>query len=396
MLTDPCTVKFLNELSQTDAVFAKPETVIDDYLTLRQNPSRFGEKTFAVIDRYRGSETLEKFDIFAKSYYLRNTWKLEPKLMVEINEKFGPIDYKDPNNVLALDWTQADVHAMYWAILGLEKAGKSEYSFEELGTDRIVFHGIQNPYTRGKMIIYTSKVPSETDPNVPVTQESVFLYPDLRIFDRYDKLLRALKEKYAKRGQDPEILEVPHRNMLKRAVLLFYQAGHQKKALEIYNTLRKEYPNDQEIKSAVSLNDYARQRLMQELKDMGLSDATEIITLMLHEGYARYAVHDDDEAYGREKMAQEVYSYYQKEFNDEKVDRIGLPEFEVLRYVGLSSFLNDQRYPEDMRLNLIERIKVERPDVYEKLKKQEEAVIKEMEQLQQQQQSQEQLQGQQQ
>jgi hypothetical protein len=377
-------------------VFAKPENLIDNYLTLRQTPSRFPQQTFAVIDRYRGTDTLEKFDIFAKAYYLRNTWKLEPKLMVELNEKFGPIDYKDPNNVLPLDWTQADVHAMYWGALGLERAGKSGYSFEELGTDRIVFHAIQTLYTRGKMIIYTSRIPSPSDPNVMVSQESVFLYPDLRFFDRYDKLLRVLKEKYRELGQDDEILNVPHRNMLKRAVLLFYQAGHTDKALQVYNSLRKDYPKDPEIQ--VPLSEYARTRLLSELKDMGLADATEIITGMLHEGYARYAVHDDDEAYGREKMAQEVYTYYQKQYGDENVDRINLPDFEVLRYVGLSSFLNDARYPEDMRLNLIERIKVERPDLYEKLKKQEETVIQQMEQQQkqQEQQSQEQPQGQQQ
>lgn len=382
VLADPCTVRFLNELAETDPVFARKDEIVEHYLTLRLQPAKFPEKSFAVIDRYRGSKTLDDFDIFAKSYYLRTVWKLEPDLMVELNQRFGPIDYKDPNKVIPLDWTQADVHAMYWAALGLKRAGKEEYSFEELGTDRIVFHAIQALYTRGKMIIYTSKVPSKEDPNTITQQESVFLYPDLRYFDRYDNLLRELMDKYRKRGQEDEILQVPHRNMLKRAVLLFYQAGHQDKALQIYNTLRKEYPNDQEIKQGLSLNEYARERLLSELQGIGLSDATEIITLMLHEGYARYAVHDDDEAYGREKMAQEVYEHYVKQFHDEGVDRVMLPPFDTLKYVGLSSFLNDVRYPEDMRLNLIQRIQVERPDVYEKMKEQEEALIKEMEQQQ--------------
>jgi len=390
VLADPCTVKFLNELAETDPAFSKKEEVADHYLTLRLMPAKFSEKSSAVIDRYRGTKTLENFDIFAKAYYLRNTWKFDLDLMVELNAKFGPIDYKDPNKVIPLDWTQADAHAMYWAALGLKRAGKEEYSFEELGTDRIVFHAIQTFYTRGKMIIYTSQVSSKEDPSEIAQQESVFLYPDLRYFDRYDNLLRELMEKYRQRGQDDEILQVPHRNMLKRAVLLFYQAGHQDKALQIYNTLRKEYPKDQEIMQAMSLNEYARARLLSELQGIGLSDATEIITLMLHEGYARYAVHDDDEAYGRERMAQEVYNHYVKEFHDEGVDRVMLPPFDTLKYIGLSSFLNDSRYPEDMRLNLVQRIQIERPDVYEKMKTQEEALIKEMEQQQKEQQGQQQ------
>lgn len=384
VLADPQTAKFISELAAENPIFLNREEIVKSYLSLRQDPKKFSEKTFAVIDRYRGTDTLENFDIFAKAYHLRKTWKLEPELMVKLNEAYGPIDYKDPNNVLPLDWTQADVHAMYWAALGLEKASKGgEYRFEELSTDRIVFHAIQALYTRGKMIIYTSRVPSKNDPNEISEQESVFLYPDLRMFDRYDALLRNLQEKYRELGQDDEILEVPHRNMLKRAVLLFYQAGHADKALKVYNALRKDYPKDKEIQ--VSLNEYCRTRLMQELKDMGLADATEIITLMLHEGYARYGVHDDDEAYGRERMAREVYDHYQKEFGDEGVDRVLLPPYSTLQYVGLSSFINDQRYPEDLRINLIERIKVERPQLYDKLKEQEEAVMQELEQLQQQQ-----------
>ena len=383
VLADPNTAKFVAELAVADSVFAKTDGLVENYLSLRRQPAKFQEQAFAVIDRYRGTQTLEDFDVFAKAYYLRKVWKLEPELMVRLNEEYGPVDFKDPNNVLPLDWTQADVHAMYWAALGLEKAGKDKYSFEQLSTDRIVFHSIQDLYTRGKMIIYTSKVPSKNDPNDITEQESVFLYPDLRMFDRFDHLLRQLQEKYRQQGADEEILEVPHRNMLKRAVLLFYQAGHTDKALKIYNDLRKQYPKDKEIQ--VSLAEYVRTRLLNELKDMGLADATEIITLMLHEGYARYAVHDDDEAFGREKMAKEVYEYYQKEYNDEGVDRIPLPDFEILRYVGLSSFLNDLRYPEDLRRNLIQRIQIERPDLYEKLKKQEETVMNELEQQQEQQ-----------
>ncbi|HAL45898.1 MAG: hypothetical protein A2Y12_05925 [Planctomycetes bacterium GWF2_42_9] len=386
VLADPCTVKFLNELASTDSRFANPDELVENYLTLRQQPAKFSEKTFAIIDKYRATQILEDFDVFAKSYYLRNTWKLEPEIMVELNQEFGPIDYKDPNKVLALDWTQADTHSMYWGALGLKNAGKTEYSFEELSTDRIIFHSIQNLYTRGKMIIYTSNMPSNEDSNNILQQESVFLYPDLRFFDRYDALLRNLKEKYRQRGQEDEILDVPHRNMLKRAVLLFYQAGHTDKAMKIYNSLRKDYPNDQEIQ--VSLAEYARTRLINSLKDAGLSDVTEIVTFMLHEGYARYAVHDDDEAYGREKMAKEVYNVYVKQFSDEEADRVKLPDYEILMYVGLSSFLNDARYPEDMRLNLVERIKVERPDLYEKMKVKEAEVIKEMEQQQQQQEQQ--------
>ncbi|MBU2597064.1 MAG: hypothetical protein KJ757_05860 [Planctomycetes bacterium] len=378
VLTDPDTVKFLNELSAADSAFADRQELVNNYLTLRQQPSKFPEKDSYIINAYKGTQTLENFDIFAKAYYLRNTWKLEPEFMAELNEKYGPIDYKDPNKVLPLDWTLADVHAIYWASLGLKNAGGDKYSFEELNTNRIVFHGLQNLYTRGKMIIYTSKTASQNDPCSIVEQGDVFLSPDLRMFARYDQALRALMTKYAEYRTDPNILEVPHRNMLKRAVLLFYQAGHTDKARQIYNTLRKEYPEDREIQ--VSLTEYARNRLINLLTTIGYSNATEIITLMLQEAYYRYAVYDDDEAFGREKMAREVYDYYQPNSNDEEANRIALPDFDIMRYIGLTGFIKDSRYPEDLRQNLLERIRTERPELYEKMKKQQETVIQKMQQ----------------
>jgi hypothetical protein len=142
--------------------------------------------------------------------------------------------------------------------------------------------------------------------------------------------------------------------------------------------LRKEYPTDKEIQ--VSLGEYARNRLVNELSTLGISEVREIVTLMLLEAYYHYAVGDDDEAFGREKMAREVYDHYQKEFQyKEGTDRIILPDFEVLRYIGIVSFLNDLRYPDYVRQNLIERIRIERPQLYEKLKQQHEYLMQEIE-----------------
>ena len=375
----PDVAKFLNELASADSSFAKPQELVDNYLSLRQEPGRFSQQAFGVIDNFRGTKALEEFDTFAKAYYLRHTWKLEPQLMAELNEKYGPIDYNDPNRILPLNWTLADVHAIYWAALGLQKGGRQEYSTEELNTDRIVFHSLQNLYRMGKMIIYTSRIPAKNDPCDIVDRQSVFLFPDLRMFDRYDQALRASMKKYTELGGNVESLKNAHKNMLERAVLLFYQAGHIGKAVEIYNTLQKEYPQARDIH--VPLAEYARKRFVIELAAMGFSDAREIITLMLQEAYYRYAVRDDDEAFGIEKMAREVYDYYQKQNEGElvDVDRVALPDFDVFRYIGVSSFMNDLRYPDFVRQNLMERIRIERSDLYEQLKQRHESLMQEME-----------------
>jgi hypothetical protein len=197
------------------------------------------------------------------------------------------------------------------------------------------------------------------------------------MFDRYDQALRELTKKYTNIEGNVESLQRAHCSMLKHAVLLFYQAGHMDKAVEVYNTLRKEYPQDKEVH--VSLTEYARNRLVRELGSMGINDVREIITFMLQEAYYRYAVRDDDEAFGREQMARELYDNYQKQYGYEGTDRVILPDFSVFRYIGISSFLNDLRYPDFVRQNLIERIRVERPQLYEELNQQHEYFMQEME-----------------
>ena len=382
IVKDANVVPLITALKSADNAFADDEFV-SNYLSLRQNPARFNPDAFNVIDNFRGTAALEKFDIFAKAYQLRKVWKLDPVLMQQLNKNYGPIDWNDPNKHLPLDWRHPDTHAIYWAVKGLQVAGKGKYSADEINTDRIVNHSLQNLFRNGKIFIYDVPTKTITDsslqsPVIPAKEgtqtKEVFLRPDLRMFEPYNKSAMARIEKYKdiKRKGSYESLQTGHRNMLENALFSFYQAGHIPQAQRIYNQLRKLYPMD-DFKGPLIA--FVRKRLREELKHIGLNNAKEIVTMMLRESYFRYAVRDDDEAFGREKMAREVYDHYQSAYSDE--NRINLPDFKLLRYFALLDFFNDQQYPLNLRRNLLGRIKVERPELAEQLKRQEEQVLSE-------------------
>ncbi len=379
IVKDANVLPLITALKSADKAFADDDEFVSNYLSLRQNPGRFNPAAFNTIDNFRGTAALEKFDIFAKAYQLRKSWKLDPALMHELNKIYGPIGWNDPNKHLPLDWRHPDSHAIYWAVKGLQMAGKDQYSMEESRTDRTVGQSLQNLFRNGK--IFICSVPAEmlTDSSLqpPQTQtKEVFLRPDLRMFEPYNNSMLAILEKYrdiGKRGVF-ESMQTGHRNMLENALFSFYQAGHRRQAQKIYNQLRKLYPAD-EFKPPLVV--YARNRFLYELKDLGVNDAKEIVQMMLRESYFRYAVRDDDEAAGREKMAKEVYDRYQSMYSD--AHRIDLPDFKLLRYFGLLDFLNDQQYPLDLRLSLRGRIKVERPELSKQLVQQEEKLLKQSE-----------------
>ena len=386
IVSDSNVAPFITALKSADKEFTDNDRFVSNYLSLRQNPNRFSPAAFQVIDQFRGTLALKKFDVYAKAHQLRNVWKLDPVLMGELNRIYGPVaDWSDPNKYTPLDWRHADTHAIYWAVTGLQKGSSEEYSPDETNTDRMVVHSLQNLFRYGKIYIYDIPVERSTDAfeqqqqeKQPLLAREIYLRPDLRMFKPYNEAMLAVLAKYKELKERTYIsLQNGHRNMLKNALLSFYQAGsfpqdpHRRQAQRIYEQLRELYPLE-EFKVPLAL--YVRDRIFEELKSLGIDNAREIIQMLLREAYFRYAMRDDNEAFGREKMAEEIHRHYLEKFPD--VKRIDLPEMPVLRYLALSDFMEDWQYPPNLKKSLLGRIKIERPDLYKELELEEQKLIK--------------------
>jgi len=379
---DPNVSPFIEDLRGADPNFAENETFVSNYLSLRSNPDRFKEEAFRVIDNYRGTAALRQFDLFAKAYQLRNEWKLDPSFMHELNKKYGPVDWNDPNRYIPLDWRNADTHAIYWAIKGLQNAGDKEYSIDKANTDRIVVHSLGNLFRHGQIYIYNISDQSPKlakRPRAPlILKKNIYLRPDLRMFDRFEKARAALVKKYKPLNKATYIsMKKGHENVLKTSVLLFWQAGHKKQASKIFNQLKETYPCDE---YNVTAREFSQRRLATQFESPTLNEAREVVHALLQESYFRYAMRDDDAAYGREKMAKEMYNHYQTSWSDE--NRIDLPDFGLLRYFALVDFLTDEKYLPELRNSLLDRIRIERPELAVKLEKSHEEIMKEFEQAQ--------------
>jgi len=387
--SDPNFAPLIAALKAADKSFDDDSQFVSTYLSLRQNPARFNPAAFKVIDRFRGTKALEQFDIFAKAWQLGNVWKLDPGLMRELNQTYGPVDYADPNKHYPLDWRHPDTHAIYWAVKGLRVAGKkgiqrhrfNEYTVDEENTDRLVAHGLQNLFRFGKIFIYDVNVPQQPIESAAKSEsrpeKELYLRPDLRMFDPYNDAITKIIDKYSEPNitlQDSH--QIQQRNMLTNAIFAFYQAGHVQKAQKIYDRVRTLYPRDEFNNPSVEF--YVRQSLRKQLDNMTINTVNQMVMMMLREAYFRYAVRDDDEAFAREKMAEEAYVIYTAKYGDEQ--RMVLPDFKVLRYNAILDFFNDQDYPVVMRQNLLARIKVERPQLAEQFAQMELQMLQESQQ----------------
>ena len=387
ILKDPNIAQLIGALKSADKVFATEADFVSNYLALRQTPNKFDPNAFKVIDYYRNTQALKDFDIFAKAYQLRNVWKLDPVLMLELNKLYGPTDLSDPDKHIPLDWRHPDCHAIYWAIKGLRTAGKigaqkgvrKEYSADEVNTDRIVAHSLQNLFINGKIFIYRSPVTKEASlQGMPRQEDDIFLRPDFRMYVAYDTAIRAIIEKYTDpNDKQMNSHQIGHMNMLRDSVLMFYQAGHLRQAEKLYNELRTLYPKDD---FKVPLVVFARKKMKEELSAMVINDTKQMIGMLLSESYFRYSLRDDDEAFNREKWVLEIYKQY-NEANPAE-NRIDLPDIKIMKYLALIDFLADEEYPMVLRQSLIGRIKIERPDLFKQLEQQEEMLRKQAEQAQ--------------
>ena len=372
LAADPNFAPLIERLRSADPVFPNDARFISSYLSLRQDARRFAPEAARVIDDFRQTPELKRFDILAKAFTLRQTWKLDPALMRRLNKTYGPIDWSDPNTHLPLDWRHPDSHAIYWAAKGLEIAAAEkdeEISMNEINTDRIIAHSLQNLFRNGKIFIYSTavSVPSD-DPSEPPrtrTLREVYLQPDLRMFEPYSNALLKIIAKYEQAGDalTVESLANGHRNMLKNALLSFYQSGHKDYAGKILLQLRKLYPLPE---FQLPLVDYARKRMLDELRDIGIFDAKEQIIAILKESYYLYAIRDDDAAFGREEIARQVYDHYETLYLEGT--RINLPDFKMLRYFAIDSFFADGQFSPYLKSSLLGRIEVERPDFLKQLR----------------------------
>jgi len=388
IISDPNVLSLVKTLKSADDTFSDDDEFVSNYLSLRQNSGRFKSEAGRTIDDFRGSDALRKFDLFAKAWQLRKIWKLDPVLMRDLNKTYGPTDFTDPNSHLPLDWRHPDSHAIYWGVKGLQIAAREqshEIDIMETNTDRIVGHSLQNLFRNGKIFIrdmqFQVPVDGSQETETQIFKE-VFLRPDLRMFDTYNKSVLTILEKYKDEKEGSLVsLQNGHRNMLKNAVLSFYQSGHKQKAQQIYNQLRKLYDMPD---FKVPLVEFARNRFVEELETIGINDAKEQVILLLRESYFLYAIGDDETAYGREALAKEIHNYYQRKYLDE--NRIDLPDFKVLQYLALRDFLDDWQFVPNLRLSLLARIEIERPELAEKLQPWKEELQKQRDKIKQQEQ----------
>ncbi|MBA4149145.1 MAG: hypothetical protein H0X66_13610 [Verrucomicrobia bacterium] len=255
---------------------------------------------------------------------LREKYKMDPQIMKEIDERYGP-----------LEWRLPDAHAIYWADVG-RRRGKKE---DQERLQRSIYQTMQQSFRRGA--VYESIAGGFTfGPNL----DSI-----ANVNASYEELIK---------GEDPKHQDQPisgHKNFLKDAVYFLYMYNRQVEAQKWFQYLKEQYPAgipeyvaaqiakqpELNFSTNPSLDEYAVLRVTEDVGETDVDRITALVQALLENSFTSLVQDEDDRAVNYSNMARQVHARFQKE-TEGAHQRVGLPPLATFRERVLQKLLDPE------------------------------------------------------
>ncbi len=250
---------------------------------------------------------------------LREKYKLDPVHMKEVDEDFGP-----------LEWRLPEAHAIYWATLGLKRAKKQD----QITLRREIYQPLQLAFQRGRLM----------EVNIG-TNKQYRVGPNLAMIPKANK---AYEKAMAEDAEFRDHIGVAHRNFLKDAVYFLYTHNRRAEAEQWMRYLLEKYP-DATISDArtakgearklaeMTVDDYCAARVTEDIGETSRTRVQQAVEGTMVSSYYYTAIGEDDQATGFALLAKIIYERYQRETQKQR-DRIGLPQFDEIKREALQLF----------------------------------------------------------
>ncbi len=256
----------------------------------------------------------------ARAVRLREQYKLDPRHMQEVDEEYGP-----------LEWRLPESHAIYWATLGLQRAKQKDL----ITLRRAIYQPMQIAFQRGHLI----------EINAP--QGKVFRFgPNLAMIPRANK---AYEKMMAEDAEYRENISTGHRNFLKDAVQFLYMNNRRAEAEQWFRYLLEKYPqayvDDTRREgtplvpiAGMTLDDYVIARVTETAGETSNVRTDALLLGLLANSFYNYAIGQDDQGIGYDLLAQKIYARFQAKTPTIAAQRVALPPLAELRQQALGNF----------------------------------------------------------
>ena len=242
-----------------------------------------------------------------RTQLLREKYKMDPRLAREVDEKYGP-----------LEWRLPETHAIYWAYLGLKNSKPEQL----ITLRRVIYQSMQLAAQRGRLIYNPLVGGFEFGPNlaaIPVAN------------DGYEEMITTALD-------SADNVKNAHANFLKQAITDLYLHNREQDAARWHAYLGQKYPN-RYTKPGQSVTEFVMER-DKELMDLGKDKIQSHIEGFFIRHFRELAIGEDDRAQGYLNLIRQIHAAYQKKVERSERDRVDLPPLPALRQVVLDRLIN--------------------------------------------------------
>lgn len=295
------------------------------HMTYKREWTRLMTEVFGNRERPNWEELLnpQTDDAKARVKLLREKYKLDPKVMQEVDGKYGP-----------LEWRLPETHAIYWAYLGLKNSKPEQL----ITLRRVIYQSMQLAAQRGRLIFNPVDKYFEFGPNltaIPMANEG------------YEEMIASARD-------STDNVQNAHANFLKQAITDLYTHNREADAARWHDYLAKKYPN-RYTRPGQNVTDFVMERF-KELMDLGKDKVQSAIEGMFARHFYELAIGEDDRAQGYVNLIRVIHVRYAERVARSERDRVDLPPLPKLRQLVLDRLIDappGEGWSAQLRLQLL-------------------------------------------
>jgi hypothetical protein len=261
----------------------------------------------------------------ARATLLRERYKLDPALMKEVDEEYGP-----------LEWRLPESHAIYWAARGMRQAAEDPERFDKTELDRLrrsIYQGMMRAFQRGRLISYGEGRVLQFGPNLDIIGKVSAIYEGL--IAEEDVKIR-------------DSIATAHRNFLGDAVYFLYTYNRIQEAGQWYDYLSKLYPDKPLLSRAtpsfprdLTLEEYCIERVQEDLGETSQVRVSAILEGLVASAFMSLVFENDDRAAGLMALAEAALERYNEDTRQDT--RIEIVSLDQIKTRVLTELLDPER-----------------------------------------------------
>ncbi len=235
---------------------------------------------------------------FVRARTLRETYRLDPAFMRELDETYGP-----------LDWRMPTTQAIYWAKRGMPWA---RTDFQRLTLERRLFQSMSESFMRGRLSLGVGGAVFALSPNLN-------LLPHVR---------KAYEEAMAAHPGDATV-QTAYRNFLIDATMFTYTYNRRDESRRLHALLRERFPGDD---VPADFEQFVTRTYREFIESMAFGSAMASVEGAMYQSLYWRELGDPEQAAGFEQIARLLYETYMKERTEGELrERTGLPDLAKIR-----------------------------------------------------------------